>query len=231
MLWFLALTQASASEIQVSARSPVVVSIDGSPAGIAGTLIDTTDLEPGAHRVQIRSFVGALLAEAIFELGPDERLRVAYQRQSRTLEVIDRLPLTTPLEPEAPLEPEVAPGPRLPPRPDVKLADSSTSSLVITGLSDISGEVRIAGALVPFASDAHGFLALGLQPPAVEVHIQDNGKLRYHGGIELTPGGHSTCHLHYRETAWTVDCGVEGPEIAPEPSDPPKADVAEPKAR
>ncbi|MCB9674176.1 MAG: hypothetical protein H6737_03615 [Alphaproteobacteria bacterium] len=210
MLPFLALTAAFASEIQVSARSPVVVAIDGSPAGIAGTLIDTKDLAPGPHRIQIRSFMGAVLAEAIFDLGEDERLRVAYDRATRTVAEIDRLPLSSPVVPE----PEPAPEPRpVPKKPDVQLADSPTASLVITGLSDISGEVRIAGVVVPFDSTAHGFQALGQEPPAVEVHIQDNGKLRYHGGIELTPGGHSACHLHYRETAWTVECEVTGPEV------------------
>ncbi|MEZ4322752.1 MAG: hypothetical protein R3F61_35115 [Myxococcota bacterium] len=212
MVWLTLLQPALASEIQVSARSPVVLSIDGSPAGIASTLIDTRDLDPGPHRIQIRSFVGALLAEGIFQLGDDERLRLEYDRTDRTLRELDRLPLTSLVEEPVPVSEEVRKGPVLPPKPGIELAESPTASLLITGLSDISGEVRLAGAGVPFSSDAHGFVAYGVVPPAVEVHVQDNGKLRYHGAIEVTPGGHTVCHLQYRETAWTVDCELAGPE-------------------
>lgn len=183
---------ALASEIQVTAPRPVVVAIDGRPAGVAGTLIDTRDLEPGTHRIQVRNFVGSLLAEGRFELGDRERLRIAYHREERTLTELDR----SPLECEDPEDDICTP--------------VNPSSLVITGLNDISGLARVHGDLLRFNSDVQGFLATGIDLPAVEVHLEDNEQLRFHGAVELNGGRNTTCQLLYKTTAWLLDCDEDG---------------------
>jgi len=201
MNFLLSFMAAHAGEIQVSARSPVVLSIDGNPAGIAGTLIDTTNLDAGPHRVQVRNFIGSLLAESNVQLADNQRLRLIYDRELRVLTELDRTLLTSAQAPT-------------PPASAVQLGDSPTGSVLVTGLSDISGEVYIGGERVAFTSDHHGFLGSGLAPPFVELHIRDNGKLRYHGAVEVSAGGITTCRLRFVQTAWTVDCGLEGPEAS-----------------
>lgn len=188
----LLLSLALASEIQVTAARPVVVAIDGRPAGVAGTLVDTQDLTPGEHRVQVRNFVGSLLAEGRFTVGDRERLRLEYDREERTLAELDR----------APLECEDA--------EHGVCATEVDRSLVITGLSDISGLARVHGQALRFNTDVQGFLATGLDVPAVEVHLRDNDQLRFHGAVELAGGHNTTCQLVYRTTAWLLDCNADG---------------------
>ncbi|MCA9571805.1 MAG: hypothetical protein KC656_28400 [Myxococcales bacterium] len=194
---------ATASEIQVAATRPVVVAIDHMPTGIAGTTIDTRDLEPGDHLVEVRSFMGATLAEMRIEVGEAERVRLAWDRITRTLYELERLPLTSSSEPPTPAS-------ALPPAEG--RAHRPTGSLAVTGLSDISGHASVQGHDLAFDSDAQAWLATGLQPPVVELHLADNGTLRFHGAVDVTPGGHRTCQLLFRETAWTVTCRDDGPE-------------------
>ncbi len=252
------LASAMAGQIQVEARSPVVVAIDGLPAGIAHLHADDVHLlQEGRHRVTIRNFMGSLMAEGHFEVKDGERLVVQYDRVDRTIEEVERIPLTsrpesdsgpeteaapTPESPdgEAPGDPSPDPDPTLPhpghvpapspaetpadarvsepppadpPAPTGSNDDDAVSSLVITGLSDISGTVRIDGTPIPFTTDADGFLASDLTSPLVEAHITDNGILRFHGAVELQPGQHTACHLHYRQTTWTLDCTIDGARV------------------
>ena len=244
---------ADAGQLQVTARSPVVVAIDGLPAGIAHLHTDDIHLlDPGPHRVTIRSFMGRLMAEGTFDIPDGERVVVHYDRTDRTVEAVERIPLTsttestedhdhdaepdedapsdaieitvqhdhrthppeptstpTPVERSTP-QPTAAAEPPLPPAPAASSEGPVASSLVITGLSDISGAVRIDGQPVQFTSDADGFLASGLVAPLVEAHITDNGILRFHGAVQLEPGQHTSCHLHYRSPTWALDCEADG---------------------
>jgi hypothetical protein len=221
---------AEAGQLQVTARSPVVVAIDGLPAGIAHLHADDRHrLSPGTHRVTIRNFMGALMAEGTFDIPEGERVVVEYDRTDRTLQVVERIPLTsasdaTPGHDHDHDHDRDAPPPvdtrdpssepiREPVEAPASAGESAAvgpSSLVITGLSDISGAVRIDGQPVAFTSDADGFLSMGLDVPLVEAHITDNGVLRFHGAVALEPGRHTACHLHYRATTWTLDCEPDG---------------------
>lgn len=200
----LALLPAFASEIRVSASRPVVVAIDGQPTGVAGSVIDTRDVEPGDHLVEVRSFMGATLAEVRVRVGDGERLNLTWDRDNRTLYELTRVPLTSSLTSTPGEATRVA---ALPPASGGR----STGSLSVTGLSDISGQASVQGVELAFHSDLQGWLATDLRPPLVELHLVDNGRLRFHGAVEIAPGHHRTCHLHYRETAWTVTCETTGP--------------------
>ena len=122
---------------------------------------------------------------------------------AETLYELERLPLTSSSEPPTPAS-------ALPPAEG--RAHRPTGSLAVTGLSDISGHASVQGHDLAFDSDAQAWLATGLQPPVVELHLADNGTLRFHGAVDVTPGGHRTCQLLFRETAWTVTCRDDGPE-------------------
>lgn len=196
-------TNTWASELQVSASRPVVVAIDGAPTGIAGTLIDTKNLDAGQHKVEVRSFMGATLASLVVEVGDYQRIRLTWDRDNKSLYELERVHLTSP-----------AVGPPQPASSLPPVANAApTGSLTVTGLSDISGVARVHGTEMLFDSDTQGFLASSLRPPAVELHLTDNGVLRYHGAVDVEPGQHRVCHLFFKSTAWTVECRTSGAEL------------------
>lgn len=221
-----ALGLAAAAEIQVQASRPVMVAIDGSPSGVAGTLVDTRDLAPGTHQVAVRNFVGSLLAQGTFTVREHERLRLLYDRDARVLTELDRVmlgsgPIPAPVPP-----PTTTSAPTGSPRvtttkgadPVVALADSPSGSLVITGISDLSGSVTTTDGEVAYSPDAEGFLLTGLTGPAVDVRVADHGALRHQGPVDVVAGGHRVCRVLYRQTAWVLDCALVGPEL---PGPPP----------
>lgn len=193
-----------AGEVQVQATRPVVVAIDGQPTGIAGTLIDTKDVAPGRHRIEVRSFMGATLGTVVVQLDAHERVQLLWDRDTRTLLEVQRVPLTSSTEPPQPAS-------DLPPIAGVtRVERPATGSLTVTGLSDLTGTVHVQGVAVAYDSDTQGFLATGLAPPAVELHVTDHGVLRYHGAADVVPGEHRVCRLFFNVRAWVVTCASAG---------------------
>lgn len=214
----LLIAAAAAAEIQVQASRPVVVAIDGEAVGVAGTLIDTRDLPAGRHTVQVRNFMGSLLAEGTWELAEDERLRLVFDRTTRTLVALDRAPPLARAAPSVDVPP--APVQRSAPKPIPVRPDSSTASLLVTGLPEWVGDVVIAGEPVSYDAAQHGFVAYGLTPPEVAVRTRAHGEPRTDGPVALIAGAHHVCQLVSVRAAWTLDCAHTGPEqVAGRPPD------------
>lgn len=193
---------AHASQLEVHASRPVVVVVDNRVVGVAGGFEQLdVGLEPGEHQVQIRSFMGTALGDLSVHIEESERLRLSWDRSSKTLYELVSEPLTSPSAPPQPAS-------QLPLARNVK----RTGSLTITGLSDISGAAFVQSRPLVFDSDVQGFVATGLHDSVVELHLTDNDTLRFHGAIDVELGKNRTCKLLYRQTAWTVACETTGAE-------------------